>query len=150
MSNISTVVDTIYTKLATLLPSEFRIPNAYSLEDNNRNFLEKGYGVIIGDANYEQFEFCNFMVARTIKVVFTREMFRVDAETTQTDAIVKELLENVVAVQKLFYSYDELGIEANIAKVEIGEVSGVETFVADRQNFLSMTASFSFNILESL
>lgn len=149
MTNITTVIDTIYTKLATLLSGETRIPNPYFLEKNNDNFLYKGYGLIVDSANYEEHEFCTFMVARTFKVVFTREMFRVDSEVTQTDTIVKELLENVVAVQKLFYSYDELGIESNIAKVDIGEVSAVETFMTDRKNFFSMTASFSFFIKES-
>ena len=152
MSKITTVIDTIYAKLAELLPPEekyTRIPNAYSLSDNNKNLLKKGYGLKVGAASFQEFEFCNFMVSRTFTVVFTRELHRLDSKTDQTDSMVKELLENVVAVQKLFYSYDEIGIEAAIAKVEIGSVSEVETFLSDKQNFLSMTADFDIYISES-
>lgn len=153
MSKITLVTAQIRAKLLELFPLDdkyTRIPNPYSLPDNNKNFLKKGYGLIIGGASYEEFEFCNFKVARTFSVVFTREFHRLDSSTKQIDEATDELLENVVAVQELFYSYSELGIEAAIAKVDLGSVSPVETFLTDKQNFLSMTVDFEFHILEQI
>jgi hypothetical protein len=150
MSKISTVTDTILLKLAELFPTKTRIPNAYSLVDNNKQFLTDGYGLRIGSAEFNEFEFCNFVVNRTFTIVLTREMFRIDSDTEATDAIVKELLESVYSVQSLLYSYNELGIEESILKVDIGSVSGIETFYNEKQNFLSMTCDFQIQIKESL
>ena len=90
------------------------------------------------------------MVNRTISVPLTKEMHRVDSATSETDKYVKELLEEVYQVQKLFYAYNELGIDSDILKIDIGSVSAIETFFNDKQNFLAMTASFSFFIREEL
>ena len=133
-----------------MFPEKTRIPNAYSLVNNNRQFLTDGYGLIIGDASYEEFEFCNFVVNRTIEIILTKEMFRVDSATEQTDDTIKELLESVYELQRLFYSYNELGIETNILKIDIGSVSGVESFLNEKQNFISMKASFQFFIKEGI
>lgn len=150
MSNVSVIYDTLTCKIGELFPVSTRIPNAYSLEDNNKRLMENGYGIRIGSADFQEFEFCNFVVNRTITVVFTRELFRLDSQTDQTDEIVKELMENVYQTQKLLYSYNELGIEESILKVDIGSVSGIETFLKDKQNFLSMTCDFQIQIKESL
>jgi hypothetical protein len=53
-------------------------------------------------------------------------------------------------VQKLFYSYNELNVPNDIAKVDIGSVSAVEEVTSGKQSFLSMAASFQFFIIESL
>lgn len=150
MSKITIIHDKILEKLAALYPSKTRIPNAYSLVDNNKNFLKNGYGITIGDASFEPFEFCSFVVNRTISIPLTKEMHRVDSATSETDKYVKELLEEVYQVQKLFYAYNELGIDSDILKIDIGSVSAIETFFNDKQNFLAMTASFSFFIREEL
>lgn len=150
MSKISQITDTILVKLGELFPDKTRIPNAYSLPDNNRHFMVDGYGLKIGSAEFSEFEFCNFVVNRTFTVVFTREMFRVDSDTEATDTIVKELLESVYETQSLFYSYNELGIEASILKVDIGSVSGIETFYNEKQNFLTMSCDFQFQIREEI
>jgi hypothetical protein len=150
MSKISTTHDAILSNLAALYPTKSRIPNPYSLSDNNKRFLTNGYGLRVESADFQEFEFCNFVVQRVFTVVLTKEIFRLDSDTGVTDVAVKELLEDVYEVQKLFYSYNELGIEASILKVDIGSVSAIETFLGDKQNFLSMTASFNFQIRESL
>ena len=150
MSKITNIYDTILKQLNLLFPNKTRVPNAYSLVDNNKNLLRDGYGLIIGDANYEEHEFCTFVVNRTITVVFTREMFRVDSATKESDDIIKSLLESVYQVQDVFYSYNELGIEEKILKIDIGSVSGIESFMNEKQNFLSMSASFQFFIQEEI
>lgn len=150
MSKVSTIYDQLLIELAALYPNKTRIPYSYSLPDNNARFLVDGYGLTIGSSNFEQFEFCDFMNTREVNVVLTREVFRTDSDASVIDSVTKELLESVYDVQKLFYSYNELGIPNDIAKVDIGSVSAVEEVVSGKQSFLSMTATFSFYIIEKL
>jgi hypothetical protein len=150
MSLVTEIYNQIVLKLEEEFPTMTRIPYAYSLPDNNSNFLKNGFGLIIGSANFTEFEFCNRVSEREISVVFSKEVFRTDSDVVKIDDIVKELLENVNTVQGLFYSYEELGIEDKILKVDIGSVSGMEEVLANSSKFLTMTASFSFQIKESL
>jgi hypothetical protein len=150
VSNITTIYNQIIAKLATTFPTKTRIPYPYSLEDNNKNLLADGYGLIIGGADYEDHEFCNYMISRSISVVFTKEVFRTDSDAVVVDDIVKALSEDVKLTQDLFYAYSELDIDVNIAKVDITSVSGVEEVVSGKQSILAMTANFNFYIKESL
>jgi hypothetical protein len=150
MSKVTAVYDALVQELETLYPNKTRIPYPYSLQDNNLRFLIDGYGMTIGSSTFEQFEFCNFMNARDVSVVITKEVFRTDSDAHVIDDITKSLLEDIYEVQKLFYSYNELGVPNDIAKVEIGSVSEVEEVISGKQSFLSMTASFQFFIIESL
>lgn len=149
-SKISSVYDAIVSELEALYPNKTRIPYPYSLTDNNARFLIDGYGFTIGPASFEQFEFCNFMTSREVTVVITREIFRTDSDAITVDDVAKALLESVYEVQKLFYSYNELNVPSDIAKVDIGSVSAVEEVISGKQSFLSMSASFNFFILENL
>lgn len=150
MSNVSTIYSQIVTKLGEVFPTHTRIPYAYSLPDNNSNFLKKSYGLTVGPANFVESEFCNRVSQREVTVIFTREVLRVDSDFAPIDMIVNELLEDVNTVQGLFFSYEELGIEVNILKVDIEGVSGIEEVLANNAKFLTMAASFSIQIKESL
>lgn len=150
MSKVSVVYDALIQELETLYTGKSRIPYPYSLPDNNSRFLIDGYGLTIGSSTFEQFEFCNFMNSREVSVVLTREVFRTDSDAHVIDDITKSLLEDIYEVQKLFYSYNELNVPNDIAKVDIGSVSSIEEVVSGKQSFLSMTATFQFFIIEGL
>jgi hypothetical protein len=150
MSNVSIILDQVIVKLGELFPNKTRIPMPYSLTDNNKNFLSDGYGLIIGSASYEQLDFCNRMISQSISVVFTREVFRTDSDVVVIDDIVKSISEDINSVQGLFYAYNELDIEENIAKIDITSISSVESIQGDKQNFLTRTAEFNFYIREQL
>jgi hypothetical protein len=127
-----------------------RIPYAYSLADNNAQFLRLGYGLTVGDATFSEFEFCNRVSERDFTVIFSREVPRTDSSFTETDSVVVSLLEDVNTAQGLFFSYQELGIDSNILKIDIGSTSGVQEVVAGNSKFLTMSASFLIQIKESL
>jgi hypothetical protein len=150
MSKVTTIYNQILCELKDKFQDKFRIPNPYSLEDNNSNFLVNGYGVKIGSAPFEEFEFCSFVTNRSIDVVFTQEMMKVDSDTDVYDDVALKLLEDVYEVQKLFYSYNELGILEDVLKVDIVDSSEISSFKADKMNFLTMTANFNFSIRELL
>lgn len=150
MSKITTVYDAILTELAALYPAKTRIPYPYSLVDNNARFLSDGYGVTIGPSSFEQFEFCDFMTVRDVTVTVTKEVFRTDSDYNVIDDITKSLLEDIYEVQKLFYSYNEINVPNDVAKVDLGGVSAVEEVASGKQSFLSMSATFNFFIIEKL
>lgn len=148
MSKITTVYNQILVKLSELYNGKTRIPNPYSIDRNNDNLLRDGYGLKVGAASFEPFEFCNFVVNREFSVILTREMFRLDSSTPEFDDRAVKLLEDVYEVQELFFNYNELGIDAEILKVDLGGVSEITTVNTDKSNFLSMEVSFTFSIKE--
>ena len=150
MSNISTIYDRALVVLAALFPSKRRIPYPYVIERNNNQLMSDGYGMIIGPASFEEFETCGFLVARSISIVFTRQLYKLDSATSESDTIIKHLLEDVYTVQKSFYNYNELDISPNIARVDIVGVSEPEEVNADKSSYLSMTAEFNFYVYEKL
>jgi len=148
MSKITTVYNKIIEKLSELYHDKQRITNAYSLTDNNDNLLRDSFGLKVGSADFEELEFCNFVVNRTFSVVLTREMFRLESSTGEFDDRSVKMLEDVYEVQELFFNYNELGIGDDILRVQIGSASEVTAFNGDKSNFLSMEASFTFSIKE--
>lgn len=149
MSKVTTVYETLIEKIAELFPDKTRIPNAYLLTANNDNLMKNGWGLRVDPADYEEHEFCSFMVNRTFTIIFTREMFRLNSSVEEYDSIVPEMLEDVYNIQEMCFNYNELGIDAAIAKVDIGSCSGIESFINDKQNYYKIECSFSFSIKES-
>lgn len=151
MSNVTVIYDQIISKLGTLFPTRTRIPNPYSLVDNNDRLLKFGYGLKVGSASFSEFEFCSRVSQRTFSVVFTYEMYRTDSDFFQFDDVSKKLLEDVNTIQGLFFNYNELDIEQNILKVDIDSVSEVEMVLGSgNTKYLSMEASFLFQIKEDI
>ena len=150
-SNITPIYNAIISQLGTLFSSKTRIPNPYSLSDNMAQFLDNGYGLRVGPASpAEPFEFCSLLVGHTFTVVLTKELQKLDTEFAQLDSVVLAFLEDIVSVQNLFYSYSELGIEANIAKVDVGERSALEQVNTDKFSYVTMSQSFTFFAVESI
>lgn len=148
MSYASDIYNEILTELGALFPTKTRIPNPYSLAENNDQFLVNGYGLKVGGAELEPFEFSNFVVGREFTIVFTKEVIRVNSSYAEYDTISLSLLESVYDVQKLFFNYNELGIEASIQKVDIVGSSSIEA-VSDKNNFYFIECTFNFSIKES-
>ena len=105
MSNISTVYDTVLTTLGTLLPSKTRIPNGYDITENNIHYFRDGYGLKLGSAAPLESEYCNFRLENEFTVVLTKEVYKTDSQTSQTDTAVKALREEVVTLQKDFLNH---------------------------------------------
>jgi hypothetical protein len=149
MSKVSNIYDRCLVVLGELYPEHTRIPYAYSLENNNENFLTKGYGLRVGSANFEELDWCKFTVQRNITVVFTREVYRLDASVEEIDQYTKELLEDVFICQRKFFNYDQLGIEADIVRVEISGSTEISEVLSGQKRFLTMECDFNFSIRES-
>lgn len=150
MSKITTIYDRLVDVLKEMFPERTRIPYSYSLPDNNKLFYSNGYGLKIGDSSPENIDFCTFTNARNISVIITKELTRLQSDADQVDLVVKSMLEDAYVIQNKFYAYDELEIEASIAKVDLGSVVGPTELLTDKQSFLTLEINFTFWIREEL
>jgi hypothetical protein len=150
MSKISTVYDQVLTELGTLFSGKTRIPNAYSLVDNNFQFLRDGWGLKIGTSSPAESEFKSFNRSHTFSVVLSREVIRTDSDADPIDVVTKAILEDVYTLERRFMDYDQLSIEADIEIIEQGNNSGIEFFIGDDFSFASIEADFNINIRENI
>lgn len=150
MSNVSTVYDTILAAIASLFTSKTRIPNAYSLQDNDDYLLRDGYGLKIGGASPASSDFQAFKIDREFIVVFSLEVPRVDTQTDIIDTKSKEILENIYTLQRKFYNPERMTIPAYVENITLGSIGGIEYVISNKSNFISMEASFTFSIRETI
>lgn len=150
-SNITTVYNTTKTAINTLIGTgRTRIPNPYNLEANNKSYLENGWGLKVGSKVQRDGEFGTFVVDQILTVVLTRQIKRLETDSTSQDAIFVAMLEDVYTLQKDFYNNDEMGMPNNVRMISLGTVSGIEPFLTDKLNFFGLEAEFIFTIAETL
>ncbi len=151
MSKVSTIYDQLKdTILPALLPNHTRIPNAYSLPDNDEGLLRQSWGLRVNTANPSDSEFKAFNVVRTFTVVLTREVVDLESQFDSIDNASKELLEDVVTLQKRLINPDQIAIESDIELIDLGNISGIEFVQGDKYNFAFIEADFLINIRENI
>jgi hypothetical protein len=148
MSNITNIYTNVLTKLAALHPLKARIPNPYSLPDNNDNFLISGYGLKVGGSTPIGFENDSFVNQRIFSVVYTYEATATNSDTDVPDDISLKLLEDVYEAQRMFFAEDKMGIP-EILSVDLGSCSEIAPIGTGRK-FLSIEVSFTIAIRENL
>lgn len=149
-SKITTVYSTLLSTLATLYPNKTRIPNPYDLEQNPDGFLRDGYGLRVGPSNLEESEFKNYRYELDISVILTKEILRTEEDTTAMESQTLALLEEMHTVRKDFYNVDQLGIESNIERIDIGSSSGIEFLRGDKFNYTFLEVGFIVSLEELL
>lgn len=150
MSNITTIYDTTLTRLATIFTGRTKIPNAYSLADNNTLFLRDGYGLKVVSSQVEESEFCNYAYSVSFAIVITKEVLRLDSDSNQIDTVSKALLEDLKTLQDNFLAYDQIGINNNIEKIDFNGSSGIEFIVGDKFNFATLEVAINIMVREQL
>lgn len=151
MSNISTVHDQILTRLGFLCSSNtsyLRIPDPYDLTNNGEIFLRKGYGLKYDGASPSESEFNQYAFSHTFTVVLTRELLKLEGQTSPDDDITKAFLEDTYRIQNDFNQSNELGIDSNIRMITLGANSPIEKINGDQVKFKSIEISFEFLICE--
>lgn len=138
MSKSTLVYEALVTSLGTLFPAKLRIPNAYDLTQNPKQFLSDGFGIKVGTTEKQVLEFDSMTVSRSFSVVLAREVFKKDTDFEIVDDATKLILEDVYSVQNLLYSSNELGIPDDILMIDLGEVSGISSVNTDKQNSLTI------------
>lgn len=150
MSKVSTIYDTLLTTLATLLSGKTRIPNTYAIEENPMQYLEDSWGLRIDPENPAASEFCRFSRLRTFTVILCREVFADEFDTTNNDTAVKALLEDVYTLQKDFMNPDQIGIESNIEKIDMGGTGPIVSLIGSNKNFIFIEVYFNIQITDNI
>lgn len=150
MTKISEVYDAVLNELTVLYPNKTKIPNPYSLTDNQQQFLRDGYGLIVESSSRVESEFKSIVLEYSMTVILTNEIVRTDSDDELIDITAKALLEDIFAGQKRFFQVDELGISDKIRIIELGASASYETFVAGNNNFISGSYELLIQIKEEL
>ena len=150
MSNVSTIYDRLLVVLPTLFTTRTRIPNPYSIEDNQSVLLKNGYGLKVNGTSSEESEFCTYSYSVDFGVVFTNEVVMLGNDADGYDAAVKLLLEASNTLQDNWLDNNQIGIEANITQVTFEGTSGIDFLVAGKNNFVTIEVSFTVQVTENL
>lgn len=149
MSKISLAYDSFMDKLEELFPNKTYIPNPYSIEDNKHNFLVDGYGLkmdgetsILGRFNFDN-------TSHVFTVVFSKEVLRMDSDSTPVHDSVKSLKEDVFTLKKEIYDSGTLNATSGaIDVISFSSTSPISFTIGDLNNYISIEASFSVVISE--
>lgn len=152
MSNVTTFYDTLLAASATLFPSKTKIPNAYDISRNSEMFLRDGYGVKMNGTtpDSENAEFKDYQYGVEFSLVFSREILRLKEDTVLIETATKAIYEDVHTARLDFYNVDQLGIDDNILRVDLGPSSGIEFIEGDNYNFIAVEVNFTAYIRETL
>lgn len=148
MSNFTTVYDTVRSKLATLFPSKIEIPMPDNLPDNGDNMLKDSYGVTVGPGDTREWTYDQFLIDRQFGVVLTEEVHIKKDSKDELITAKKAITEDAVSIMQEFDAADQLGIDANIQNIVIGNVTPVELVPGMERTFLTTTVFFIISIAE--
>lgn len=149
MSKISTAYDRVLEVLEGLYPDKTILFNPYSLPDNSSYIVRNGYGIRKLETSNALSEQCNYSDFHAFEFVLTREVVRLEPQTEKLDAVVKEMLEDMVLFRKTFFNPNLLNIAGTVEDVTLGTASAIETFIAGKNKFISMSIGFTLRINEN-
>ena len=137
--NIVQIYDAIYALLATLYPNKIRIPNPYSLDDNNNAMLKNSYGVIMGPSiNTDQLQGSMIVMDRDCSIVLTKQIFDNNTDSTIRVTAEKEIITDMLAIIK-----GVVGMPGTDNFKFIND-EGIEFALNDNFGYLKHTANFVF------
>jgi len=149
MSHISTIYDTVRTRMATLFPTYKELPYPGSLEFNDGLFLTNGWAVQIGDAtNTRRLLSCQFSISRNLSITITRKSFAVDRDITTRVAAEKGLLEDQYTMIKDLEKDPDLA--STLARIEYTSDLGIQTLFSEQLHYLYISSTFSIEYFENL
>ena len=150
MSKISTVYSAIITKIGTLYPSKTRLHNPYQIIENPEIIRKDSWGLRTESAFREDTEYCNLSLNREFTIVFVRQFVSLAGKEDGFDAVTASLLEDQQTFCNAFYSTDQIGQSANVERIEISSISGVQELIGDEKKYLFSEVTFNILISESI
>lgn len=130
MSLISTLHDAIVTKISTNLTGYTQLPNPYDIEDNNKLYLKKGFGVAVGPGNRsDRIIGCKVSWQRFFNVTLINAVTTTDHNTTSRETIAKSLLEDHYTLLSQFEI--NAGLGGNAIDGIVIQDSGIEFIIID-------------------
>lgn len=142
MTAVTTLYDTLVTRVGELLPSHQRLGNPYELEENPNPFLKQGYGIAFSVANNPEREIsCRGWVQRDLIIVLTRKFYARDTDRASKASAEKDLLEDL----QLIIDDAEKNFDApnSVALFKYTTDNGIEPVRADEDHYISVSAVIS-------
>jgi len=149
MSDISTIIDNMRTRVAAVFPTHKKLPNNRQIEENDTLFLSKGYAVAIGPgANTRRLLSCKLSVNRAAIITITRAHFGVDRDTVVRDTLEKNLLEDQFLLIKDLEK--DPSLDGFVAKINYSTDNGIEEVFVEQGHFLMIQTVYEFEYFENL
>ena len=127
MGKISTAYDAIITLVEATLPNYQRLPNVYSLEENNQLYKEKGYalGLTEGGINTELLATCKRASwQQAFVLVLINQVTATDHNTALLSSIDKALIEDAYKIFKAVES--DIQFNETVTKAIVTDNTGIE------------------------
>lgn len=147
MSKISTVYAALVSSVGTAFSGKTRLSNPYQVEENPEIIRKDSYGIRVLDATREDIEFCNLSLSRSFSVVLVRQFVSLSGKEDGFDSVTSLILEDQQTLAGLLFSPSEISQSANIDRIEITNISGVQELTAGEKRYLF--GEVTFNILIS-
>lgn len=137
--------------MAELFPNKTEIVRPYSLRNNTRLYLKDGWGVYPAKSSPDRFGQFNLRSeVRRFHIVLTNEVFQIDNNPSAEKAVVEKNLTDLETVKDCFLGEDQIGIDANVQKIDFTGQSGIEFLMVDNYTFIAGELSLSFSITEAI
>lgn len=149
MSSISTIYDTLRTRMAAVFPSHKELPYNQTITFNDGLFLTQGWSVYLADAiNTRRMLSCQLSVRRNVFVTLTRKVFALDRDVSTRVTAEKSLLEDHFLLVKDIEKDADLAGTA--AKVEYQNDLGIQTIFSEQMHYIYIQSVFSVEYFENL
>jgi hypothetical protein len=147
-TRISSAYDQMIARIAAVLTSHARLPNAYAIEKNIEPHLALGYAVAIGPASGSRLNAGQMIIRREFSVTITRRFQALQADASTKATAEKQLMEDQMLVIKDFESNSTLNDQ--VTMISYVSDSGIGTVFTDKGQFLILTTTFQAQYLEPL
>lgn len=151
MTILSEFCDEIKTRLETLLPNHQVMTNVSSISRNTEGVLKLGQGFHLGSAQNTNIEIGRQLsIARQITVIISQQHMATEFNRDQKFSVEKELLEYEQLIIDDFETNVALLASNQVAKfVYVGD-SGIENVFEDRDDFVMIRPTFSFEYFRAI
>jgi len=151
MTKISTIHDTIYSRVAATLTDHKELWDPFVIENNDKLVLQKGYGILLGTGSAgDRLVGCSTSLDREVVIANTLAVFGPESNVSIRKTAEKALYENQFKLIKAFEEDPDLSNLTN--NFIFRSDSGIEfIFVTEeRADYIMLQSLFSFSYFETL
>lgn len=148
MSKISVVYDKLREIVPTIVTARQELINPYDLANNPRPFLQKGWGILIGDAVPSKVStYCLDIEARSFIIVLVDHLVSLGNSHDPMALGAKNLMEDIRLLKNRLVDYDQLSIHESIEQIKYASGTGIDFLKKGETSYLisSLTVSIDYS-----
>ncbi|MHA1169954.1 MAG: hypothetical protein ACTSRU_19165 [Candidatus Hodarchaeales archaeon] len=151
MASLNNIHTALLVKMAALFPNKTQM-NANDMEDSPIQFLEDGWGIKVGGGTPIDNEHPNkdyvFATDRTISIVFSREVYDLQASLTSYNTQVGAIADDKDSLLSSMLDFNKVtGMLGGENLLYSGD-GGIEFLVSGKKRFIYMEIVFSFDLTQ--